>query len=79
MSAVRHIGNSTVRVEKRKRVPATTGNGFTHIHDGYEIVSYEVTLNMGTVEMMALKAAKSRGGKSVDGPLTVRVLTRRPT
>ncbi len=67
-----------VRVEKRKRVPATTGVGFTHIADGEEDVTYEVTLDLDAVRWMAIKAARSRGQRSTDGPLSVRVTARRP-
>ncbi len=67
----------TIRVEARKRVPATTGHGFTSIHDGYKIVTYNVTVNLRALEIMAEKAAKNRSKKSTDGPLLVEVVSER--
>jgi hypothetical protein len=67
--------------ERHKQVPATfapgvQGHGVTSVPDGMEEVIYEVSLDFDAVACMARRAAKSRGQKSVDGPLTVKVLKR---
>lgn len=51
--------------------------GFTSRPDGHEEVFYSVTVDMAGLDSMAHKAARSKGGKSSDGPLVVRILERR--
>jgi hypothetical protein len=67
--------------ELRKHVPATfapgsTGRGITSVPDGTEEIYYEVSLDTTGLAIMARKAAGSTGQKSVDGPVTVKVLKR---
>lgn len=70
-----------------KRIPvdsATPGldwasrqTGYTSVSDGQEEFSYSVTLDWPALEAMAHKAARSKGGKSTDGPIAVRITGRR--
>jgi hypothetical protein len=69
--------NRSVRHEKRKRVPATTGIGFTHVADGHEQVYYCVSIDFRQLEAMAHKAARSKGQMCRDGALAVEVTSRR--
>lgn len=72
--------HNLTRRKLHKREPIT-GNlqetGFRSLPDGEEEIVYEVTVNLGMIDAMARKAAGSKGQKSSDGPLTVRVLTRK--
>lgn len=68
----------SIRLGKQKRIPATTGIGFTSVADGFEDVAYEVMLDLVGVRRLAEKAARNKSGKSKMGPLQVRVMSRRP-
>lgn len=65
-----------------KRVPATfapgtQGYGFTSIPDGSEEYLYEVSVDLVALRLMASKAANNKSGLSNDGPLRVRITSRR--
>lgn len=67
----------TIR-ELRKRVPLVgEGIGYTTESDGQEAVIYEVRLDYSAVHTMARRAAASKGQRSRDGALEVRILERR--
>jgi hypothetical protein len=59
-----------------KRVPLT-GGGFSTAPDGTEEILYEVFLDGCALNGMARKAAGSKGQMSTDGPLTVKVISRK--
>lgn len=66
----------TIRVKDRKRVPATTGHGFTSVDDGESDITFIATLDLNLLAHMAVKASRNKRGRSVDGPLLVEVLKR---
>ena len=47
------------------------------VSDGVEELVYETSIDLGCLDTMARKAARSVGGKSTDGPLKVRILSRK--
>lgn len=63
--------------EVRKQIPCTNGVGFTHVPDGKEEITYEVTADVVMLEQMARKAARNTRRESIDGPIKVRVTSRR--
>jgi hypothetical protein len=63
--------NQKQMIEVRKRVPATTGIGFTSVPDGTAMVTYAVLLNEGMLLQLAEKAARNASQRSSVGPLTV--------
>lgn len=67
--------STLVPVSKRVSVtPPSTG--FTTVHDGHVRVTTEVVVDTAALHEMARRASRSKGGKCVDGPVTVRVLGR---
>jgi hypothetical protein len=63
-----------------KRVPVTVpagATGFTSVNDGVEEIFYKISVNWEGLHEMARKAAGSKGGVSNDGPLRVKITSRR--
>jgi hypothetical protein len=60
-----------------KQEPSTAGHGFISVRDGQEEITYEVGLSERDLDSMARKAAGNRSGESKDGPLRVRVVSRK--
>lgn len=56
---------------------ASRQTGYTSVPDGQEEFFYSVTVDWAGLEAMAHKAARSKGGKSADGPIAVRITGRR--
>lgn len=54
-----------------------TTKGFKSVPDGTEEVTYSVKVDLDTLAAMARKAAKSKGQRCYDGPITVVVVNRR--
>lgn len=79
MAGLQRIGgiNRIVRVTSKK-VPVTPpGIGFMWEPDGQEEVFYTVEIDFKAVELMARRAATSKGQRAVDGPLVVTVERRK--
>lgn len=64
-------------VRETRPVQIGTGTGHTSTPVGMELVQYDVELDWAAVQQMAERAAKSKGQRSVDGPLRVTVTRRR--
>ena len=66
-----------VRTEARKRVPASTGSGFTSLPDGEHVATVELTIDL---QRLALRlgriAMKSKGKKAqlAEGIIKVKVI-----
>jgi hypothetical protein len=63
-----------------KRVPVTVpagATGFASVNDGVEGIFYEISVNWDGLHEMARKAAGSKSGVSNDGPLRVKITSRR--
>jgi len=56
--------------------PAADGYGTISVPDGQEDFSVTVDIDMKALARVAGRAARSKGGKSVCGPLTVTVISR---
>lgn len=60
-----------------KRVPTADGRGFTTVNDGVEDLYYETVIDLDALGELARKAALNKTGNAKDGPLYVRILSRR--
>lgn len=70
--------NRRVIRELHKAAPLEgAGIGHTTVRDGYEEILYEVTVDMDALDSMARVAARNKNGSSNDGPLRVKVTSRR--
>lgn len=71
------VQNEVIRVPAFRREKYHTENpraeGFRELPDGFNVITYSVTVNIDGIRSMAMKAARSRGKRSNDGPLSVRV------
>lgn len=75
----RFLWKARVIVEDRKREEITgpgTLSGHRWVPDGQSDITYIVEVSEKGILDMAAKAAKSKGGKCVDGPLRVIVTSR---
>ncbi len=53
------------------------GRRHTSVPDCIEDLSYEVTISEAGLVIMARDAAANKGGKCVDGPVTVKIVNRK--
>jgi hypothetical protein len=60
-----------------KADPANTSNRFLQVYAGQETICYAVDINMAMLDELARKAAGSKGQKSKDGPISVRIVARK--
>jgi hypothetical protein len=61
-----------------RRVPLNGSPTATQlVPDGEEEIYYSVEIDLHNLEALARRAAKNGGGQAVDGPLRVKVLSRR--
>lgn len=60
-----------------KRVPLEDGKGYTLVEDGFEQFSYEVNIDWNHVREMARQAAINKTGQSHDGPVQIKITSRK--
>lgn len=59
-----------------KRVPTDDGRGVKWIEDGHTNIAYVVEVDRHRVHALARKAYRNKNGRSVAGPVTVRIVKR---
>lgn len=61
-----------------KRVATNGGKGFRTAPDGFEQCFYTVEVDRKKLFKLALRAAENKRAKSICGPVTVRIINRKP-
>lgn len=67
---------TSVPVHEKQEI-ANGANGFRWVEIGKEEVFFETTIEMSELLTLGRKAARNKTGKATDGPLQVRVISRR--
>lgn len=78
MHTVVRVATTTRKLYRREVINDQPGvMGTRSLPDGQEEIRYEASLNLAALDEMARKAAGNRRQRSIDGPLTVKVVSRK--
>jgi hypothetical protein len=70
----------TAQRELRKNAPGVDERAVYHantVHDGYEIVTFDVLIDVAALTYLGVRAAGNKNGTAKVGPLTVKITGRR--
>lgn len=71
-----YTGSTKRQLYQREVIAEGGATGFRQVEIGQQTLIFECDLDLRSLNAMAKQAAANKSGKSVDGPLTVRITNR---